>query len=251
MKEYEKLLGADHLSSGSERNVENAKPRKRSRSRELQEPAFGLLPDSYLMPPNDYPGRYPSYPQTSASMSRVLGEQPKPDTLLRSRGAPEYLPENTYTLTQRPGTMEGYQQPPQVQIHISLNQQQAPIQSPPVLDAGASAIAHQVQATEASKLRKKIYFPENTGINYIGLLIGPKGMYQKKLEEKTGCKILIRGRYNGNVIHRGSQKDGKPNPTPDSEDAQHVLVLLSFYFVDNRGQRGRNGKSRNRSQLYN
>lgn len=36
----------------------------------------------------------------------------------------------------------------------------------------------------------------------MGLIIGPKGIYQKKLEEKTGCKILIRG--------KGSHKDGHP-----------------------------------------
>lgn len=48
--------------------------------------------------------------------------------------------------------------------------------------------------TDKSKFRKKIYFPKNTGVNFIGLLIGPKGMYQKRLEEESGCKILIRGK---------------------------------------------------------
>ena len=47
---------------------------------------------------------------------------------------------------------------------------------------------------DLTKVRKKIYLPKDTGINYIGLLIGPKGMYQKKLEEQTNCKILIRGK---------------------------------------------------------
>ena len=36
---------------------------------------------------------------------------------------------------------------------------------------------------DLTKVRKKIYLPKETGINYIGLLIGPKGMYQKRLEE--------------------------------------------------------------------
>jgi len=36
--------------------------------------------------------------------------------------------------------------------------------------------------------------PKNTGVNYIGMLIGPKGLYQKRLEEESGCKILIRGK---------------------------------------------------------
>lgn len=47
---------------------------------------------------------------------------------------------------------------------------------------------------DSQKYKTKIFLPRNTGINYVGLLIGPKGIYQKKLEEQTGCKILIRGR---------------------------------------------------------
>ena len=30
---------------------------------------------------------------------------------------------------------------------------------------------------DASKIKKKIYIPQNTGVNYIGMLIGPKGLY--------------------------------------------------------------------------
>ena len=52
------------------------------------------------------------------------------------------------------------------------------------------------------KFRTKIFLPQITGINYVGLLIGPKGTYQKKLEEETNCKILIRG--------RNSHKEGYP-----------------------------------------
>jgi rRNA processing protein Krr1/Pno1 len=58
--------------------------------------------------------------------------------------------------------------------------------------------------------------PKNTGINFVGLLIGPKGIYQKRLEERTGCKILIRG--------RGSHKEGHPMQYDDVED-QHVLII--------------------------
>lgn len=68
---------------------------------------------------------------------------------------------------------------------------------------------------EGSMIRKKIYLPQD-GVNYIGLLIGPKGMFQKKLEGESGCKILIRG--------RGSQKEGQP-PQPDDDDDQHVLIM--------------------------
>lgn len=55
---------------------------------------------------------------------------------------------------------------------------------------------------DASKARRKIPIPKDSSTNYIGLLIGPKGTNQKKLEEDTGCKVLIRG--------KGTQKEGQP-----------------------------------------
>jgi rRNA processing protein Krr1/Pno1 len=67
-----------------------------------------------------------------------------------------------------------------------------------------------------SKLKRKIYIPKTSEINYVGLLIGPKGTYQKRLEQQTGCKILIRG--------KGTQKEGNP-PQPDDHEEKHVLVI--------------------------
>lgn len=55
----------------------------------------------------------------------------------------------------------------------------------------------------------------NTGFNYTGLIIGPRGSNQKRLEEETGCKVLVRG--------RGSQKDGNA-PQPDDDEDLHVLI---------------------------
>jgi far upstream element-binding protein len=67
---------------------------------------------------------------------------------------------------------------------------------------------------DASKIKRKIVLPKDSNFNYTGLLIGPKGNNQKQLEEKTGCKIIVRG--------KGSQ-----NPTGDAEDEEdlHVIVL--------------------------
>lgn len=53
---------------------------------------------------------------------------------------------------------------------------------------------------DSSKIKRRVFLPKNTTVNYIGLLIGPRGLYQKRLEEESGCKILIRG--------KGSQKEG-------------------------------------------
>lgn len=66
-----------------------------------------------------------------------------------------------------------------------------------------------------TKIKKKIKIPTHTGFNYAGLIIGPKGANQKRLEEETGCKILVRG--------RGSQKEGQPPQEDDNEDL-HVLI---------------------------
>jgi len=45
-----------------------------------------------------------------------------------------------------------------------------------------------------SKIKRKIFIPKVQGVNYVGLLIGPRGTYQKRLELQSGCKILIRGK---------------------------------------------------------
>lgn len=45
-----------------------------------------------------------------------------------------------------------------------------------------------------SKIKRKVFIPKLPGVNFVGLLIGPKGTYQKRLEAQTGCKILIRGK---------------------------------------------------------
>ncbi len=82
---------------------------------------------------------------------------------------------------------------------------------------------------QANKIQKKVYFPLGTGINYIGLLIGPKGMYQKKLEEQTNCKILIRGKYLDRASHRGGQKD-RQHSQNETDEEQHVLVSPFCFF---------------------
>lgn len=70
--------------------------------------------------------------------------------------------------------------------------------------------------TDTTKIKKKIYIPKESGINFVGLLIGPKGSYQKRLEQQSGCKILVRG--------KGTQKEGMP-PQPDDHEDQHVLIV--------------------------
>ncbi|MFM7855900.1 MAG: KH domain-containing protein, partial [Flammeovirgaceae bacterium] len=47
---------------------------------------------------------------------------------------------------------------------------------------------------DTSKIKRKIFIPKMEGVNFVGLLLGPKGCYQKRLEQQSGCKILIRGK---------------------------------------------------------
>ena len=53
-----------------------------------------------------------------------------------------------------------------------------------------------------------------------GLIIGPRGNTQKRMERETGCKVAIRG--------KGSQKPGRVKdvrPQPGEEDELHVAIM--------------------------
>lgn len=56
---------------------------------------------------------------------------------------------------------------------------------------------------EQVSLQEKIYVPveEHPEYNFVGRLLGPRGMTAKQLEQETGCKIMIRG--------KGSMRDKK------------------------------------------
>jgi len=61
---------------------------------------------------------------------------------------------------------------------------------------------------EFVQLQEKIYVPvnEHPEYNFVGRLLGPRGMTAKQLEQETGCKIMIRG--------RGSMRDKKKVSLP-------------------------------------
>eukprot|EP01038_Epipyxis_sp_PR26KG_P007599 gene7599-10348_t len=76
--------------------------------------------------------------------------------------------------------------------------------------------------------KKKVYIPvkEHPEINYLGLLIGPRGATQKQLQEMSGAKIIIRG--------KGASKDGGPSQTghPDDNDEMHLSIEGSEQAVE-------------------
>ncbi|GMH08774.1 hypothetical protein Nepgr_010614 [Nepenthes gracilis] len=74
------------------------------------------------------------------------------------------------------------------------------------------------------KLQKKLYIPqkEYPGYNFIGLVIGPRGNTQKRMERETGAKIVIRGKGSIKEGRLQQKRDLKPDPS-ENEDL-HVLV---------------------------
>ena len=42
-------------------------------------------------------------------------------------------------------------------------------------------------------LKQKIKIPRATQINFIAMIIGPKGTFLKSMEETSGCRIFVKG----------------------------------------------------------
>ncbi|KAL2905957.1 Splicing factor-like protein 1 [Bienertia sinuspersici] len=74
------------------------------------------------------------------------------------------------------------------------------------------------------KLHKKLYIPQKEfpGYNFIGLIIGPRGNTQKRMEKETGAKIVIRGK--GSVKEGRLQQKQNLKPDPSENEDLHVLV---------------------------
>ena len=67
----------------------------------------------------------------------------------------------------------------------------------------------------------KIFVPvkEYPGYPFIGLILGPRGNTQKKLERETGTKIVIRG--------KGSVKEGKKGKNEDTGENEDLHVQIT------------------------
>ncbi|KAJ2316986.1 hypothetical protein IWW52_003366, partial [Coemansia sp. RSA 2704] len=73
-----------------------------------------------------------------------------------------------------------------------------------------------------SRYSEKVFIPvdENPGLNFIGLLIGPRGNTLKKIEGDSGTKISIRGRGS---IKEGKRRDDAHIPGADEDLHCHVV----------------------------
>ncbi|XP_023217321.1 protein held out wings-like isoform X1 [Centruroides sculpturatus] len=76
-------------------------------------------------------------------------------------------------------------------------------------------------------LSEKIYVPikEHPDYNFVGRILGPRGMTAKQLELETGCKIMVRGRGSMRDKKKEEQNRGKSNWEHLSEDL-HVLITV-------------------------
>lgn len=84
---------------------------------------------------------------------------------------------------------------------------------------------------KAGKTTEKLYIPvqEHPEINFVGLLLGPRGNTLRQLQEESGAKLAIRG--------KGSVKDGKAMDTAgaqNTEDKLHVLITADTTAMVNK-----------------
>uniref|UniRef100_A0A8C5FBQ5 QKI, KH domain containing, RNA binding b n=1 Tax=Gadus morhua TaxID=8049 RepID=A0A8C5FBQ5_GADMO len=77
------------------------------------------------------------------------------------------------------------------------------------------------------QLQEKLYVPvkEYPDFNFVGRILGPRGLTAKQLEAETGCKIMVRGKGSMRDKKKEEQNRGKPNWEHLSEDL-HVLITV-------------------------
>ena len=76
-------------------------------------------------------------------------------------------------------------------------------------------------------LSEKLYVPvkEHPDFNFVGRILGPRGMTAKQLEQETGCKIMVRGKGSMRDKQKEEMNRGKPNWEHLNEDL-HVLITV-------------------------
>lgn len=74
---------------------------------------------------------------------------------------------------------------------------------------------------------EKVYVPvkEHPDFNFVGRILGPRGMTAKQLEQETGCKIMVRGKGSMRDKKKEEQNRGKAN-WEHLNDELHVLITV-------------------------
>lgn len=86
-----------------------------------------------------------------------------------------------------------------------------------------------------TSLSEKVYVPvkEYPDFNFVGRILGPRGMTTKQLEQETGCKIMVRGKGSMRDKKKEDQNRGKPNWEHLNDD---LHVLITCEDAENRAQ---------------
>ncbi|CAH1798232.1 unnamed protein product [Owenia fusiformis] len=76
-------------------------------------------------------------------------------------------------------------------------------------------------------MSEKLYVPlkDHPDFNFVGRILGPRGMTAKQLEQDTGCKIMVRGKGSMRDKKKETEKFDKPNWEHLREDL-HVLITV-------------------------
>lgn len=76
-------------------------------------------------------------------------------------------------------------------------------------------------------LTEKVYVPvkDHPEYNFVGRLLGPRGLTAKQLEQETRCKIMVRGKGSMRDKKKEDSNRGKPNWEHLSDDL-HVLITV-------------------------
>lgn len=77
------------------------------------------------------------------------------------------------------------------------------------------------------KLSEKVFAPvkEYPKFNFVGRVIGPRGMTLREVETTTGCKLLVRGKGSMKDKKLEEEKRGQPN-YEHLEEELHVLISV-------------------------
>nr|XP_018672062.1 protein quaking-B isoform X2 [Ciona intestinalis] len=84
-------------------------------------------------------------------------------------------------------------------------------------------------------LTEKVYVPvkDHPEYNFVGRLLGPRGLTAKQLEQETKCKIMVRGKGSMRDKKKEDLNRGKPN-WEHLNDELHVLITVED--TDNRAR---------------
>ncbi|KAJ7989231.1 hypothetical protein DPEC_G00317350 [Dallia pectoralis] len=98
-------------------------------------------------------------------------------------------------------------------------------------DSNGIVEKHPLELPEAlgpiMHLQEKLFVPvkEYPDYNFVGRILGPRGLTAKQLEAETGCKIMVRGKSSMRDRKKEEQNRGKPNWEHLNEEL-HVLVTV-------------------------